>query len=136
MYKRWLTISIIAIVLLSLIPISILITNETRQDIQVHNGVMDLAGWDPEQEGRIKLDGEWEFYWGELLPPSFFRHGASDAVSRMIMKVPSDWTESRINGKPLPAYGYATYRMVLSNVPDDMVFAIKKRIFVFQVIFI
>ncbi|SFS61911.1 ATP-binding protein [Paenibacillus sp. 453mf] len=126
MYKRLLTISIIFIVLLSLIPISILISNEARQELQVQNGVMDLAAWNPEQDGRIKLDGEWEFYWNELLPPSFFRQDSSDAASRMIMKVPSDWTQSRINGKPLPAHGYATYRMVLSNVPDHMVFALKK----------
>ncbi|MCM3130096.1 ATP-binding protein [Paenibacillus provencensis] len=126
MYKRLLTISIIFIVLLSLIPISILISNEARQELQVQNGVMDLAAWNPEQDGRIKLDGEWEFYWNELLPPSFFRQDSSEAASRMIMKVPSDWTQSRINGKPLPAHGYATYRMVLSNVPDHMVFALKK----------
>ena len=37
-------------------------------------GILDLSQWDFEKDGVINLDGEWEFYWNELviadgLPP-------------------------------------------------------------------
>ena len=28
------------------------------------------VGWDFEKDGTINLDGEWEFYWKEFVPPT------------------------------------------------------------------
>jgi len=33
-------------------------------------GVLDLTQWDFEKDGTINLDGEWEFYWEEFMPPN------------------------------------------------------------------
>jgi hypothetical protein len=35
-------------------------------------GVLDLRSWDFERNGSVNLDGEWAFYWDELLHPSEF----------------------------------------------------------------
>jgi len=37
-------------------------------------GVLDLRGWDFKKEGPVRLDGEWEFYWGRFLTAEDF-HG-------------------------------------------------------------
>ncbi len=30
-------------------------------------GILDLTSWDFDRDGALKLDGEWEFFWQELL---------------------------------------------------------------------
>lgn len=88
---------------------------------------MDLASWDYKQHKIIKLDGEWEFYWDKLLMPEHFEDTSSDQqASKAWMEVPSQWNGKIINGQPLPAFGSATYRMVLKNLPVSGVFALKK----------
>ena len=37
---------------------------------QAVDGVLDLSAWDFEKDGLVKLDGEWEFYWEQLLEPA------------------------------------------------------------------
>ena len=39
------------------------------------NGVLDLRDWDFDKDGPVKLDGEWEFYWKQLLFPKDFKTG-------------------------------------------------------------
>ncbi|MDR9857584.1 ATP-binding protein [Paenibacillus sp. VCA1] len=85
---------------------------------------MDLSAWDFKQNKRIKLDGEWQFYWNQLLTPEDFK--AAKPVPSTYMQVPSRWNGKAINGKRLPAHGSATYRMVLRNVPIHGIFALKK----------
>ncbi len=35
-------------------------------------GKIDLSNWNFEQNGIVKLNGEWEFYWEQLLEPQDF----------------------------------------------------------------
>lgn len=95
---------------------------------------MDLSTWDYQQQKIIKLDGEWEFYWNQLLMPEHFIESSTvKPAPTAWMEVPSRWNGKVIDGQPLPAFGSATYRMVLKNLPVNGVFALKKRISVFQV---
>ena len=41
-------------------------------------GILDLRGWDFGKDGVLSLEGEWEFYWQQLLAPGDFRNGGSD----------------------------------------------------------
>ena len=36
------------------------------------NGVLDLTQWDFDRDGAVSLDGEWDFYWQQLLVPDDF----------------------------------------------------------------
>lgn len=127
MLKRVAVVCLIGLICFSLIPLSILMDQKSQSDLQVQDGVMDLAGWDYEHDTRIKLDGQWEFYWNKLLPPDQFRQGAAkQPVPSAYMKVPSVWNGKIVDETPLPAHGSATYRMVLKNVPIDGIFALKK----------
>ncbi|MGG1662357.1 ATP-binding protein [Brevibacillus sp. NRS-1366] len=126
MLRRTFIIIIISLLSFSFIPFSIFVDNdELMNDFVVHQGVMDLATWDYEHDKRIKLDGEWEFYWNQLLTPDDFNRTDKPSPTTF-MTVPSQWNGKIIDGKLLPAYGYATYRMVLKNVPYSGVFALKK----------
>lgn len=95
--------------------------------LQVKDGVLDLASWNAEQNKRIKLDGNWEFYWNQLLTPEYFQQARENGVAdSTYIRVPSKWNDKIIDGQTLPAYGAATYRMVLKNIPFDGVFGLKK----------
>lgn len=128
MLKRTLFIYLIAFLSLATIPLSIVINNDQHENHpQVQNGGMDLSTWDYKQQKIIKLDGEWEFYWNQLLTPEHFIDPSIDkSAPTAWMEVPSRWNGKVIDGQPLPAFGSATYRMVLKNLPVDGVFALKK----------
>src|SRR3989442_1024065 len=63
-------------------------------------GEIDLRGHDI--SAPFPLQGEWEFYWKQLLEPSDFLN-----VSRQpsYMAVPSSWSSGKIR------HGYCTYRL-------------------------
>lgn len=126
MRRRAILIILISLIGCSLIPLSIFLDSDrSTQGVRVREGVMDLSSWNPAADKRIKLDGEWEFYWNQLLSSADFK--AVNPPKPMIwMTVPSPWNGSLAEGKPIPAFGYATYRMVLKNAPADTFFALKK----------
>ena len=68
------------------------------------NGVLDLRNQSFNQ--FVALTGEWEFYWQKLIIPS-------DSEKGMVVSFPVKWNDLSINGKKLPAYGYATYKLKL-----------------------
>ncbi len=108
-----------------MIPLSIMMNRGHQTgDLQVRMGVMDLSSWNQEWDTRIRLDGEWEFYWNRLLTPVDFHK--NEIANATYMKVPSRWNGKIVDGESLPAFGSATYRMVLKNVPSGGVFALKK----------
>ena len=87
-------------------------------------GVLDLSTWNFEENGIIKLDGEWEFYWKEILTPESFTDQPS--VQRTgFMQLPDKWNGYRINSKPLEGMGYATFRLVLTNAGSAGPYALK-----------
>jgi len=76
-------------------------------------GMVDLTAWDCKE--ALKLDGEWEFYWGRLL-------GRDDILDRevrpnLLVRVPSSWTRYTLDGRRLPGQGDGTYRLkIISNL--------------------
>lgn len=73
-----------------------------------NQGYLDLSDWDFEKNGNVKLDGEWEFYWDELLVPSDFTK-LNPSTPDGYIKVPSEWDNS-IGDAKLSDKGAATYR--------------------------
>ncbi|MBD2863367.1 ATP-binding protein [Paenibacillus oceani] len=128
MLRRIVLVCFVALLASSLIPLSILMNRDDQPgELRVRSGIMDLSGWDYQRNERIRLDGEWEFYWNRLLTPEEFRRAGADTPSLPdLIKVPSIWNGKTVNGEQLPAHGYATYRMVLKNVPFDGGVALKK----------
>lgn len=74
------------------------------------DGSIDLSGWDFEEDGNVRLNGVWEFYWQALLEPEDFAAGGPPSAP-ILAEVPNVWTVHEAGGKPLPGFGYGTYRL-------------------------
>jgi len=57
--------------LLIFIIISCFTGCKTTEDITPHakQDIMELSQWNFNKSGNVKLDGEWEFYWNQILSP-------------------------------------------------------------------
>ncbi len=75
-------------------------------------GILDLTQWHLEKE-VIRLDGEWEFYWNQLLGPQEFKKTSSRGNG--YFDIPSSWNQYIIDNKKLSGDGYATYRLLLKT---------------------
>ena len=74
------------------------------------DGVIDLSGWDFEQDGIVELKGEWRFVWGEFVEP--MPSEAFRAKYPAVIQGPANWPtqpHSLKAGEYLPGQGYATY---------------------------
>ncbi len=92
---------------------------------RAEKGVTDLTGWDFAADGSLRLNGEWEFYWQQLLTRADFdsaaqlinpRHfqSAGDLVMPQMdgyFPIPGSWNGYEVNGAPLDGNGYATFRL-------------------------
>lgn len=87
------------------------------------NGVIDLRDWDFEKNGNIKLDGEWLFYWEQLLDPEDFGPGAIKANE--LIELPGRWNNYTVDGQRIPGTGFATFRLHIKVKPLDEPFALK-----------
>jgi signal transduction histidine kinase len=73
-------------------------------------GTLDLRGWDFLRDGPIKLDGEWGFYWKELLDPK------SKELTKKpphYFQFPKIWNGGEVDGIELNSLGYATYSLTV-----------------------
>lgn len=78
-------------------------------------GVIDFTNWDFEKDGNVLLNGEWEFYWNELLTPEDFE---KTNLTPNWIQVPKPWNNHLDkNQNPLPAHGFATYRLRIITSP-------------------
>ncbi len=87
-------------------------------------GILDLRGWDFDKDGPVKLDGDWEFYWKQLLSSDDFKKNNS-SPTRLFLSVPALWYKSSAGGKKLPDDGFATYRLIILLNPISKNQAIK-----------
>jgi signal transduction histidine kinase len=74
-------------------------------------GTIDLSSWDALRDGPVRLDGQWQFYWGQLLGPEAFASGAVESSD--FMQLPGTWKGHEFHGQPLPGRGQATFRLRL-----------------------
>ena len=85
-----------------------LAVNQTQ--IQPQAGVLDLSSAFIDEHTLVSLNGEWEFYWEELITPETIQKGGEKAL---LVRVPSYWNSYRIDGEKLPGMGYGTYALKL-----------------------
>ncbi len=78
-------------------------------------GTVDLSGWDFSHSPSITLDGEWEFYPGQLLTQQDIADGRDQ--ERMLLEVPVEG-EYPLEVKEGPdSFGYGTYRLLIRVDP-------------------
>lgn len=74
-----------------------------------HYGKVTLSSEDLHQNDLISLDGDWEFYWDQLLTPEDFI-GENSPQADSLMTVPGAWDK---NAAYL-GHGVATYRLIMN----------------------
>ena len=109
------------ILFVMLIMITACNTATTAKPPIAQAGIIDLTSWDFTQQGLVSLNGEWEFYWQQLLQPTAFQ--ATPSPTAMVL-VPMVWTNYQIAGQPIPAYGYATFRLRLKVKPTNQLYGL------------
>lgn len=78
----------------------------TTIEKKAENSRFDLSATNIKNE-IIPLDGNWAFYWNQLLEPASVNQGALSGY----VPFPSSWNKYQINGEAISGSGYATYRL-------------------------
>ncbi|MGG3455144.1 ATP-binding protein [Paenibacillus rhizolycopersici] len=86
---------------------------------QSEEGILDLTQVRI-SENPQKLNGEWEFYWQELLSPEDIQNRlARDGSHDRWIRIPSSWLGYRLDDQQLNGTGFATYRLVIQLSEQD-----------------
>jgi len=83
---------------------------------QIEEGVLNLELVDISEIKSIKLEGNWEFYWDQLLEPQDFKN--RNITPDLYGKVPKPWTKYKVDSANIPYQGYATYRLTINKKAD------------------
>ena len=95
-------------IILSLIQTSCL--TSTEPTYTARKGYLDLTQWQPENHRKIKLIGEWEFYWKQLISPN---HSATQETNKTFFYLPGLWNKHKPENRLFNGDGYATFRLKL-----------------------
>jgi signal transduction histidine kinase/ActR/RegA family two-component response regulator len=85
-------------------------TSQLKSSPVAHQGLLDLSNWNFEKDGVIKLNGEWEFHWKQLLAPHALT-SLDTTKQQEFVTLPSSWNGYQVNGETLGGDGYATYHL-------------------------
>lgn len=88
------------------------------------NGVLDLSQWDFNSSSTLPLDGEWEFYYNQLLTPEDFKNNANLDLTSFI-KIPGNFTNADLKNYKPSSTGYATYRLKIKLKDKNSYYGIK-----------
>jgi len=117
-FKRtFISLPIVIIIIFSLSAVPAAAQEVLNKPPVVRNGILDFSGWDSKKDGILDLSGEWDFYWNELLTYKDLKD--DDTEPDLKANVPIVWNAYQIDGKSLPGYGCATYRIRVINVIPD-----------------
>ncbi|MEK3760004.1 ATP-binding protein [Paenibacillus sp. FSL P4-0338] len=90
--------------------------NTASEHPEAQQGVLDMRGWDFVNSPSIQLDGEWEFYPGQLL--GYEDSAALAASTPHVVQVPGDWSSGFPEGEQ-SSLGYGTYKLRILLDPSQ-----------------
>ncbi len=97
---------------LGLLIISFVLSLSANGSPLAQNGIIDLREYKSDDEFSVRLNGNWEFYWGKMLHPYDFAHDKKPEPD-FYAKVPSYWTSYRNKSVVTRKMGFATYRLTV-----------------------
>ncbi len=97
---------------LTLIFFTLLSGSAAGNPMSVEKGVLDLRAIQQGDDFSVRMNGEWEFYFGTFI------YGVPGKICDTLTpdcygKVPGYWNEYEVDGKMLPRFGYGTYRAII-----------------------
>ncbi len=108
--------------ILLIISISLNSCNSDNDKPYAVNGVLNLSDYQINEQ-IIKLDGEWEFFWNQLISPNDFKK--LRVVDQSYAAIPSTWYQLKKAHPSISAHGTATYRLNIYKQSDNSSFGIK-----------
>ncbi len=91
---------------------------------RAEDGSQDLSQWNFSRDGIVTLDGQWEFYWRQLLTPNDF-HKPDPPQMTGHFQIPGRWDGKVIDGVEQSGDGYATFRLNVTKTSEDQLLAIR-----------
>jgi HD-GYP domain-containing protein (c-di-GMP phosphodiesterase class II) len=91
-------------------------------------GTIDLRNWDFGQDGPVKLDGEWRFYWQQFIVSDQVSSQSTTQASSQVVSLdagletgpawiyydlPQYWNKLEVDGKALAGEGYASFALTI-----------------------
>jgi signal transduction histidine kinase len=117
--SRTILLLITAAVVVGLVASFAAVSAPDSPKFQSEEGILDLTQVHV-SENPLKLKGEWEFYWQELLSPEDIHiRLARDGNDDRWISLPSSWLGYRIDGQQLSGTGFATFRLVIELSEQD-----------------
>ncbi|MGC4019280.1 MAG: diguanylate cyclase [Muricomes sp.] len=110
---------LIAVLILGILPLFSVAEQNFEPNMKAEAGIMDLTQLDF-QNDVASLDGQWEFYWNQLLNPG---EVAPNLITGYV-DVPRSWNKYEANKSTYSGDGYATYRLTFS-IDDNRRLALK-----------
>ncbi len=122
--------SILLKLIFLLLTTAIMITNfyimgNAERGVSAVNGQLDLSRYDFGKQGMLTLDGEWQFYHDRFIEPVKYSPALAADKPDVYITPPTLWNYYEINGKPIPGFGYGTYRTIVTGVEPGIPMAIK-----------
>lgn len=93
-----------------------------RTTPEAENGVLDLSNWDLETDGTVDLNGDWGFYWGELLTSD--EVSSRDIDRSQVFPFPGSWNGMEVDGEVLGNQGFATFTLQLTMPRSEEILAL------------
>ena len=104
--------------MLFIFPVLTLTSCSDSKKFIAQKGVLDATHWDFVNDGTITLNGEWEFYWNQLLDPEDFKTNPKKSY----IKLPGVWNDYKNEETTIPGEGFATFRLrVKSNLKNSSI---------------
>ena len=108
-----------SIVLRFLFLITFLSCSTAKTQPVAINGIIDLRDWSFQKDGILRLNGQWNLFWEEILSPSQVLERINSNEKIYTLAVPGAWNNQDWKGLKLPGHGYATLHLRLINVPQE-----------------
>jgi len=74
---------------------------------EINNGVLNISNSNKLNDDVIDLTGNWQFYYGKHLTAE--QMNQLPEADKIFIKTPASWTDNKIKGKKIPAFGIGTY---------------------------
>lgn len=85
------------------------------------NGQIDLSNWNFENDGVVKLDGQWEFYWKNQKDYKNISSNNQNLIK--YTDLPGIWLKDK-NNKYTTMFGYATYSLKVKVSSKDEILSL------------
>lgn len=90
-------------------------------------GILDLRDWNLEEAAPFMLNGEWRFFWKQLVNPNRFREISAKESPKPtgMIPVPSSWNGFKLTDGNAGGKGFATYHLRILITPTSEVLAVR-----------